>query len=633
MANIRAAQTGNFSSSSTWVGGSVPAAGDNAYSNNHTVTIDTNITCTKISNIAEHSATAGGKFVVDGNVTINANVQVGATVCLEITNDASPTINGNVTGGTAALGRAIDNLGTGTLSVSGTVTGGNVTLTTTNNTNGQHAEAIRNSSSGTINLTGNVNGGLLAFCSGIVNVLNGNIIVNGNVFGSNANASAYTIRHNNTSSSYGLITVNGNVYGSTGSAISFPANSQGDLTITGNCYGASNNGTGVALSLSSVAGEVNISGDIEGGSGSIGSQFGVTLAGGSDVSVNIVGNCTGGRSTYLTTNLQGKHAVNVTGSNSVNITGDVTGGPSTSINNWTVATSSYGLNITGAAIVSVTGNTDIKDAPSNGDIVLNNSSAVLNFTGNLYDTHPTNNGTNITNITNSAGTLNITGNVYGKDQNFVSPTAASNYSVNQTSVNSTTTVVGNVYGGLTGCGIRASAGDVYIKRAIGNDYGITSIAGAQRDAVAAFSVGTNARFIIEEIELGSQGNFPVLGPLFLNKTISEPKIVFKDPDDYDSTRTLTDPLSSNTYPSASDVRHGIAYAAGNLVGTCHVPSPSAVAYSVAVDNTTGIAVLNINDLMNFNASEIGTNSIWTRLNNCATVESTVAQIAAAFSDN
>jgi hypothetical protein len=190
-----------------------------------------------------------------------------------------------------------------------------------------------------------------------------------------------------------------------------------------------------------------------------------------------------------------------------------------------------------------------------------------------------------------------------------------------------------VYGGLTGCGIRASAGDVYIKRAIGNDYGITSIAGAQRDAVAAFSVGTNARFIIEEIELGSQGNFPVLGPLFLNKTISEPKIVFKDPDDYDSTRTLTDPLSSNTYPSASDVRHGIAYAAGNLVGTCHVPSPSAVAYSVAVDNTTGIAVLNINDLMNFNASEIGTNSIWTRLNNCATVESTVAQIAAAFSDN
>jgi hypothetical protein len=628
MANIRATQSGNFSSSSTWVGGSVPTAEDNVYSNTHTVTIDTNITCTKISNIAENSATAGGKFVVSSDVTINANVQVGSTVCLEITNDASPTINGNATGGTAALGRAIDNLGTGTLSVSGTVTGGNVTLTTTNNTNGHHAEAIRNSSSGTISLTGNVNGGLLAFCAAIVNVLDGDIVVNGDVIGSNANSSAYTIRHSNTSSSYGLVTVNGNVYGSVGNAISFPTNSQGNLTINGNCYGASNSGTGVALTLAPVAGNVNINGNIEGGSGSVASQFGVTLGGGSNVSVNIVGNCTGGRSTYLTVNLQGKHAVNVTGSNSVNITGDVQGGPSTSVNNWTVATASYGLNITGAAIVNVTGNTDIKDAPSNGDIVLNNSSAVLNFTGNIYDTYPTNNGTNITNITNTAGTLNITGNVYGKDQNFVSPTASSNYSVNQTSANSTTTVVGNVYGGLTGCGIRASAGDVYIKRAIGNDYGITSIAGAQRDGVAAFTAGINARVIVEEIELGSQGNFPVLGPLFLNKTISDPKIIFRHPDNYNSTRTLIDPLSSNTFPLSGDVRFGVSYAGGNLTGSCYVPSASSVSYGVPIDNTVGIAVLDASAIWSFNADNLPSTGIGGRLKNCATVEAVGAQIAA-----
>jgi hypothetical protein len=633
MANIRATQSGNFSSSSTWVGGNVPTAGDNVYSNTHTVTIDTNITCTKISNIAEHSATAGGKFVVSSNVTINANVQVGATVCLEVTNDSSPTINGNVTGGTAALGRAVDNLGTGTLSVSGTVTGGNISLTTTNNTNIQHAEAIRNSSSGTISLTGNVNGGLAAYCSGIVNVLNGNIIVNGNVFGSNTSTNGYTIRQSNILSSYGLITVNGNVYGSTGTAISFATSSQGDLTINGNCYGASNNGIGVALSLNSVAGEVNIYGNVEGGSGSATSQIGIALAGGSDVSVNIVGNCTGGRSTYLTANLTTKHAVNLTGSNSVNIIGDVAGGPSSSTNNWTVATTTYGLSITGPAIVNVTGNIDVKDAPSNMAISLNNSSAILNFTGNIYDTHPNNNGTGITNITNTAGILNITGNVYGKNQNFVSPTAESNYSISQTSVNSTTTVVGNVYGGLTGCGIRASSGNVYIKRVIGNEYGNTLVAGAQRDGVAALTVGTNARFIVEEVELGSQGNFPVLGQLFLNKTISNPKIIFRDPDNYNTTRTLTDPISSNTYPLSSDVRYGISYAGGNLIGSCNVPSPSNVSFNIPVGTGIGNAVLTASDFFNFNISGANSNSIWARLNNCATVESTVAQIAAAFSDN
>lgn len=629
MANIRATQSGNFSSSSTWLGGVVPTAGDNVYSNTYTVTIDTNIICAKISNIAENSATAGGKFVVSSNVTINANVQVGATVCLEVANNSSPIINGNVTGGTAALGRAIDNLGTGTLSVSGTVTGGNISLTTTNNTNIQHAEAIRNSSSGTISLTGNVNGGLLAFCAGIVNVLDGNIIINGNVFGSNASSSAYTIRQSNTFSSYGLITVNGNVYGSTGTAISFPTSSQGDLTINGNCYGASNSGVGVALSLASVAGEVNIYGNVEGGSGSATSQSGIVLAGGSDVSVNIVGNCTGGRSTYLTSNLTTKHAVNLTGSNSVNITGDVAGGPSSSTNNWTVATTTYGLNITGPAIVSVTGDVDVKNSTSNMAISLNNSSAILNFTGNSYDTHPDDNVTNITNITNTAGTLNITGNVYGKDQNFASPTAESNYSISQTSVNSSTTVVGNVYGGLTGCGIRALAGDVYIKKVIGNDYGITAVAGAQRDAVAAFTVGTNARFIVEEIEVGSQGNFPIFGPLFLNKTTNNVKMTFKDPDDYNISRTLIDATSAtNLYPLSSDVRYGISYAGGNLTGSCYVPSPSAVTYSVPVDDTTGQAVLSINDLLNFNVEDAGSNSIWKRLKNCSTVSSTGGQLAA-----
>jgi hypothetical protein len=627
MANIRAAQTGIFSNTTTWVGGVVPTSVDNVYSNTYTVTIDTNITVAKISNIAENGASAGGKFVVDSNVIIKANVQTGTTVCLEVSNDASPTINGNVIGGTAALGRALDNLGNGTVSVSGTVTGGNVTLNTTNNTNGQHAEAIRNSSSGTISLTGNVNGGIQAYCASIVNVSDGNLTITGNVSGSGTSATAYSIRHNNTSSTYGTITIDGNVYGSYGIGVSFPSNTQGNLTINGNCYGASDGGASAALNLNNVTGDVNIYGNVDGGSGTVSNQIGVVLAGSSAANVNIVGNCVGGRSKYLTNNLTGKHAVNVTGSNSVNITGNVEGGPNTSINNWTLAGTSYGLNITGASTVNVTGDTDIIDAPSNGDIALNNASAVLNFTGNIYDTHPANNASNITNITNSAGTLNITGNVYGKDQNFASPTAETNYSVNQTGTTSTTTVVGNVYGGITGCGIRAAAGSVYIKKVIGNDYGITAVAGAQRDAFAGLAAGITAKFIVEEIEVGSQGNFPISGPLFLNKNINNVQITLKDPDDYNTTRTLIDATSAtNLYPLSGDVRYGISYAGGNLTGSCYVPSASSVSYNIPVDNTTGQAILSIDSLLNFDVTEIGSNSIWKRLKNCSTVASVGAQL-------
>ena len=44
-------------------------------------------------------------------------------------------------------------------------------------------------------------------------------------------------------------------------------------------------------------------------------------------------------------------------------------------------------------------------------------------------------------------------------------------------------------------------------------------------------------------------------------------------------------------PAANHVRSGISYGGGAVTGTCAVPSPSAVAFSVPVDNTTGTAIL------------------------------------------
>ena len=105
-------------------------------------------------------------------------------------------------------------------------------------------------------------------------------------------------------------------------------------------------------------------------------------------------------------------------------------------------------------------------------------------------------------------------------------------------------------------------------------------------------------------------------------------------DNYQVGRNLVDSASStNLYPSSEDVRYGISYAGGNLAGSCHVPSVNNVSLNVPVGTGVGSAVLTANDFFNFNISGANANSIWSRLDNCATVETTIAQIAAAFSDD
>jgi len=63
------------------------------------------------------------------------------------------------------------------------------------------------------------------------------------------------------------------------------------------------------------------------------------------------------------------------------------------------------------------------------------------------------------------------------------------------------------------------------------------------------------------------------------------------------------------YPSPSDVRQGVAYDYGDLVGTCAVPSPEFVARGVPVDDTEGQAVLLPSDIWNWPLGEASEGSI------------------------
>lgn len=271
MANRFAIANGNFNATSTWsdtaagAGGfSVPVLGDNAYSNNKTVTITADATCDKVSSEAENGATTGGTFILNAGVTLTANVYGGSpggangqTVTFQSSTPSVSYIVGNVYGGTVnQSNRGVLHNGSGTLAITGNITAG-----TFNACNG----VLMNAGNGTLNVTGTVNG----MPSG-----------SGHAYGISAGAAGCTVN------------------------------------ITGNIVSGSHSGSnaGYGLATGSTA-TVNITGNISGGSGN--TDMGLAHAG--IGIVTIVGNVTGGSS-------NGSHGVSNESSGTIYITGTVTGG-------------------------------------------------------------------------------------------------------------------------------------------------------------------------------------------------------------------------------------------------------------------------------------------------------------------
>jgi hypothetical protein len=159
MALRYAVATGNWSSTATWDGGTLPTASDDVFANNFTVTIDGTFTVLSIRNTLNAAAPtilAGGQFryANGGNLTCTATqaiyVGVASVPTLEMTL-ASPntaTFNGSVLTITSTTNFiAIRHSGTGTLNCNG-------------NYNLDGATVVKNiilvNSTGTLNIVGNV---------------------------------------------------------------------------------------------------------------------------------------------------------------------------------------------------------------------------------------------------------------------------------------------------------------------------------------------------------------------------------------------------------------------------------------------------------------------------------------------
>jgi hypothetical protein len=291
MATYFARKAGNINAADVWAttpSGTAAAvtfaSGDVLMANSFTITVNvsTDLGATgEVRNDNTASATAGGSFTLADGVTLTANIFAGstATACLSQTGTASGAIVGNSRGGTSNNGgHGISKSSTGTLTLTGNITGGTTAL--------QHGVTI---SAGITNFTGNIVGGSAG--SGGVPASSGFVVSGGTL-----NVLSGTVTGGTVNSVYGLyvsggsVTYNGTVTGptqiTTTTAHAIFHAGINTLTINGSVTGGAG-GCGVA---NSVGGTVAINGTVTGGSlqpGCLNSSTGVITA------TRVVGNAYG----------------------------------------------------------------------------------------------------------------------------------------------------------------------------------------------------------------------------------------------------------------------------------------------------------------------------------------------------
>jgi hypothetical protein len=252
------------------------------------------------------------------------------------------------------------------------------------------------------------------------------------------------------------------------------------------------------------------------------------------------------------------------------IVGNVTGGS---------AADAVGVSLSSTGTLNITGNVTGGSGSSFAFGAQSTAAGVLNITGNVTG----GSNTNAMGVRNtSTGTMTITGNATGGS-------GSTAYGANNNSTG-TITIIGIATGGTnaTASGVRnVGAGTVNLGRAKGTAYGpgntsgLTATVGAENSALGVIQ--------IEELEYGDYGMSPTSGTGIRLKKLGSNVAVFNYVD-AGSAKTLVD-ATTGQMPAATDVRDGVSYASGALVGSLKVPAAASVGFGVPVDATTGTAAL------------------------------------------
>ena len=377
-----------------------------------------------------------------------------------------------------------------------------------------------------------------------------------------------------------------NIYSGSSTCLTSTPPFNSTVTINGNCLSTLATSGNVAAVNHNGSGITSIFGNVEASGNTSLDSVGVWNSGGLTGVLNITGTVRGG--------MQGNaFGVSHISPGTTNVFGDIYA-------NNTGSNRGRGLRNNGQGTVNITGN--VYGQLSEG-VDFYFSGGVINVTGNVYggqgyaglstgftntvtingNVYPGTTGANSHGVSwQGAGICTINGDVFGDNVSGTNPgsNGVRNFSTGTILVN------GNARSGNFGTAVwNNSTGTVYVLRAIGNGYGPGSTG-----STLVFGVVNNAQGVVRlrEIECGTRGHLPVYGVFTLDDASTN---VFVCKLTTAGTKTLVDANSSGLMPAVTDVRSGVSYNAGNLTGTCAVPTANSVAAGVAVDNTVGTAAL------------------------------------------
>lgn len=186
-----AVANGNWSNTATWDGGTLPTSADDVHANGQTVTIDQNITVLTLRTTARSGGVAGGGFVANDGVTINATnvsgaqpggIIPGSTPVLSLATGANVTLNSSIAV-SSTTGIYAVSYSTGSLTLNGTIHG-----TATQASIARFAGGVLVQTTGSITATGTVHGSYDA--RGIYFASTGSISVTGDCLGATNGISA-----------------------------------------------------------------------------------------------------------------------------------------------------------------------------------------------------------------------------------------------------------------------------------------------------------------------------------------------------------------------------------------------------------------------------------------------------------
>jgi hypothetical protein len=276
----------------------------------------------------------------------------------------------------------------------------------------------------------------------------------------------------------------------------------------------------------------------------------------------------------------------------------------------------YSIRNFSSGILNIIGNVR-PIAGNNGDgngTIHNVQNGTVNITGNVIG-GAAGGGGNVRTILNAfAGQINVTGNVIGSTiASGAGSQAIANSSIGQ--VNVTGNVTGNVWPAITS----TSAGIINI---VGQLQASTTA-----NAVSSTSTTATNLFTGPFINSGSRNAIYCYNVQMYDDVTTRYTIGVSGSTD---TISLLSPDQVTGVPSGSDVRVGTIYGPGNeLTGSMRVPHPNSVSIGVAVDTTSGSAIVKPEDLWNYALTSLtSSNSIGQRLASTSTSASNAAIINA-----